>query len=51
MDKKNKLLLVIEYKREELHLIVDKFGIISNEALKCSKELDILINKYQKLNK
>ncbi|WP_156177955.1 aspartyl-phosphate phosphatase Spo0E family protein [Bacillus sp. SA1-12] len=49
MDDKNKLLIVIEYKREELHMSVEKFGILSNEALKCSKEMDILINNYQKL--
>ncbi|WP_280768826.1 aspartyl-phosphate phosphatase Spo0E family protein [Salipaludibacillus daqingensis] len=45
---KNKLIWIIENKRKELHNCVNKNGFLSKEALKCSEELDSLINKYYK---
>lgn len=48
MEEKKELFMAIEYKRKELHIIVDRFGILSKEALKYSKELDILIMKHIK---
>jgi hypothetical protein len=48
MENKRELLLKIEHKQTKLHSNVSKFGILSQEVLKCSEELDILINIYQK---
>ncbi|ARK29757.1 aspartyl-phosphate phosphatase Spo0E family protein [Halalkalibacter krulwichiae] len=44
--KKNELVTKIEQKRKQLHIYVSKFGILSNEVLRCSEELDVLINIY-----
>lgn len=38
----------IENKKEELYETIDAFGLESDEALKTSQELDILITKKMK---
>lgn len=45
---KGKLLESIEEYREELATLVCIHGLSSEIVIKTSKELDILINKYQK---
>jgi len=40
---KNETLIRIENLRDKLHLLINEFGIDSNEVLKCSIELDELI--------
>lgn len=42
------LLKKIEKKRTELLNIAKKKGVASSETLRCSKELDELITKYQR---
>ncbi|WEG16754.1 aspartyl-phosphate phosphatase Spo0E family protein [Alkalihalophilus pseudofirmus] len=46
---KESLLLVIESKREELHVSALRFGMNSKEVLQISEELDKLIFTYQTL--
>lgn len=45
---KQEMLKVIEKKRTELIDIVLKNGINSNESIKYSQELDLLLNEYNK---
>lgn len=42
------LLEKIEQYREELATLVCRYGLSSEIVLQTSKELDVLINKYQK---
>ena len=39
------LALQIELKRQEMFHIASKFGFTAKETVKCSQELDILLNK------
>lgn len=43
----HKLALAIESQRKQLNFYVDKYGIQSLTAIKCSEELDKLIYVYQ----
>ncbi len=49
MDKKE-LLLKIETKRQELIQVVSNYGLTSPTTIKYSKELDELLNKYDRLD-
>ena len=44
---KRKLKLVIEIKRKDMYTKAKQLGLIHPEVVKCSEELDILLNKYQ----
>lgn len=46
---KAKLLEKINNRREEMIIVANREGYTSENALKCSQELDILLNKYQQL--
>ncbi|GGB64721.1 aspartyl-phosphate phosphatase Spo0E family protein [Fictibacillus barbaricus] len=52
MEKKvwnNSLLMeCIKEKKEKLVEIADRSGLTSTETVKCSQELDILLNVYQR---
>ncbi|MFS0786730.1 aspartyl-phosphate phosphatase Spo0E family protein [Shouchella sp. 1P09AA] len=37
----------IEVKRNEMHLIAKKFGLGARKTVKCSQELDLLLNCLQ----
>ncbi len=41
------LYLLIEKKRKEMFDVANKKGLISIETIRCSEELDTLINLYQ----
>lgn len=45
--KKSVLLRLIELKRIELHMTAKKFGLLSKETIRCSEELDHLLNTFQ----
>ena len=44
---KRKLKLVIEIKRKDMYTKAKQLGLTHPEVVKCSKELDVLLNKYQ----
>jgi len=44
-----KLLLKIEFLRQELNMVGEKHGLQASEVIKKSTELDELINQYQRL--
>lgn len=44
-----KLLLKIEFLRQELNLLGEKHGLHASEVIKKSTELDELLNQYQRL--
>jgi stage 0 sporulation regulatory protein len=46
---KTKLLETINNRREEMIITANKEGYTSESVIKCSQELDILLNKYQQL--
>ncbi|MET3729610.1 MAG: aspartyl-phosphate phosphatase Spo0E family protein [Bacillota bacterium] len=52
MEKKewnNSLLMeCIKEKKEKLVEVADRNGLTSNETVKCSQELDVLLNVYQR---
>ncbi|GAF14430.1 hypothetical protein JCM19046_3745 [Bacillus sp. JCM 19046] len=37
----------IEVKRSEMHMIASKFGMTASKTVKCSQELDTLLNCLQ----
>lgn len=47
VEDEEKLLLYITIKREEMINLATTTGYTSNETIKCSQDLDILLNKYQ----
>ncbi|ANC79273.1 hypothetical protein ABE65_004355 [Fictibacillus phosphorivorans] len=45
----NSLLMeCIKEKKEKLVEVADRNGLTSNETVKCSQELDVLLNVYQR---
>lgn len=46
---KTKLLETINNRREEMIITANREGYTSESVIKCSQELDILLNKYQQL--
>lgn len=42
------LVIQIERKKVELLHIANKHGLSSNQTIKCSQDLDKLLNKYQR---
>ncbi|MBY6037818.1 aspartyl-phosphate phosphatase Spo0E family protein [Fictibacillus nanhaiensis] len=45
----NSLLMeCIKEKKEKLVEVADRSGLTSNETVKCSQELDVLLNVYQR---
>jgi stage 0 sporulation regulatory protein len=44
---KRKLKFLIEIKRKVMYTKVKRLGLRHPEVVKCSKELDVLLNKYQ----
>ncbi|MHC0037096.1 Spo0E family sporulation regulatory protein-aspartic acid phosphatase [Pseudoneobacillus sp. C159] len=46
---KNELIQLIEIKRAELIKIVNQNGFSSSLAIRCSQELDILLNEYNRI--
>ncbi|PWW32570.1 aspartyl-phosphate phosphatase Spo0E family protein [Cytobacillus oceanisediminis] len=45
--KREKLLLLIVRKRNEMIRLANSNGLLSNETIRCSQELDLLLNKFQ----
>ena len=43
---KRKLKLVIEIKRKDMYTQAKRLGLTHPEVVKCSQELDVLLNKY-----
>lgn len=50
LEKDNEILKKIELKRSEMIALVNKLGLSSSQAIKCSQELDNLLNKYQNID-
>lgn len=48
-DSKEELLYLIENKRVEMVLAAEKTGLLSNQTIKMSKELDELLNLHSQL--
>jgi hypothetical protein len=48
--KREYLFLSIVRKRNEMIQLANSYGLLNNETIKCSQELDSLLNKFQ-LNK
>ena len=46
---KAKLLETINNRREEMIITANREGYTSESVIKCSQELDILLNKYQQI--
>ena len=49
VEDEEKLLLYITLKREEMIKLATSTGFTSDETIKCSQDLDLLLNKYQRI--
>ncbi|MDF0729053.1 aspartyl-phosphate phosphatase Spo0E family protein [Cytobacillus sp. S13-E01] len=49
VEDEEKLLLYITLKREEMIKLATNTGFTSDETIKCSQDLDLLLNKYQRI--